>query len=106
MTKILCLSVALLVLAGCGKDRVDKVQLVTEEKKVEPVVANQSRSGRVLKLPKGTEFVQEIYHGSSHCVVVKEWVQVEGRDGKIPRLLHLQLTDDGQWKIMAIFEQQ
>jgi len=45
MLKIFCLFVAFLVLASCGKDRVDKVQLVTEEKKVEPTVVNQSSSG-------------------------------------------------------------
>lgn len=45
MLKIFCLIAALWMLAGCGTGRVDKVQIVHEEKKVEPTVVNQSSSG-------------------------------------------------------------
>ena len=46
MTKIVYILVALLVLAGCGQNRVDKVQLVdSNNKAVDPIVVSQSSSG-------------------------------------------------------------
>jgi hypothetical protein len=46
MTKIVYILVALLVLAGCGQNRVDKVQLVDSNNKVvDPIVVSQSSSG-------------------------------------------------------------
>lgn len=69
MIKIAYLSVALLVLAGCGRDRVDKVQLVdSNNKAVDPTMVN--RAGAVvakgtdtipiLKLPQSSQLMQVI----------------------------------------------
>lgn len=45
MLKIFCLLVALIVSTGCGKDRVDKVQVVQGEKEQAPTAVIQSSSG-------------------------------------------------------------
>jgi hypothetical protein len=54
MTKIFCLIAALLVSAGCGKDRVDRVQIVNPEKKAESVVINLIPT---INLPAGQMFM-------------------------------------------------